>query len=68
MRGLKSRVADRQTIVRAVVALGAGGVGEEQAYAQLRALAMSWQTTIEEAARRVLELEQGGRDERANRL
>ena len=68
VRGLKSRVADRQTIVRAVVALGSGGVGEERAYAQLRALAMSWQTTIEEAARRVLELEQGGRDERATRL
>ncbi|HEX2019451.1 MAG TPA: ANTAR domain-containing protein, partial [Aurantimonas sp.] len=68
VRGLKARVAERQTIVRAVVALGAGGAGEERAYAQLRALAMSWQTTIEDAARRVLALEEGGRDERATRL
>ncbi|MBC6716275.1 MULTISPECIES: ANTAR domain-containing response regulator [Aurantimonas] len=68
VRGLKGRVAERQTIVRAAVALSAGGVGEERAYAQLRALAMSWQTTMEEAARRVLALEEGGRDERRTRL
>ena len=65
---LKARLAERQTIVRAAVALSAGGVGEERAYAQLRALAMSWQTTMEEAARRVLAREEGGRDERRTRL
>lgn len=56
VRDLKARVAERQTIVKAVVALAAGGVGEDRAYAQLRALAMGWQSSIEEAARRVLSL------------
>lgn len=53
---LRERVAERQTIVRAVVALSGTGIGEEQAYAQLRTLAMSWQVTLEEAARRVADL------------
>ncbi|KAB0676829.1 ANTAR domain-containing response regulator [Aureimonas leprariae] len=53
---LKARVAERQTIVRAVVALSAAATDEAQAYAQLRTLAMSWQVTVEEAARRVVEL------------
>ncbi|HDZ74310.1 MAG TPA: transcriptional antiterminator [Aurantimonas coralicida] len=72
VRGLKARVAERQTIVRAVVALAADGVGEDRAYAQLRVLAMNWQTTIEEAARKFLLLgqdrEPGERDERSTRL
>ena len=42
--------------VRAVVALSGTGIGEEQAYAQLRTLAMSWQVTLEEAARRIADL------------
>nr|WP_210382246.1 ANTAR domain-containing protein [Jiella sonneratiae] len=68
VRALKARVAERQTVVRAVVALAGSGVGEERAYQQLRALAMSWQLTVEEAARKVLELEEkGGRDERPAR-
>jgi two-component system, response regulator / RNA-binding antiterminator len=53
---LRERAAERQTIVRAVVALSGAGIGEDQAYAQLRALAMSWQVTLEEASRRVLDL------------
>ncbi|WP_152046826.1 ANTAR domain-containing response regulator [Aureimonas psammosilenae] len=53
---LKERVAERQTVVRAVVALSSAGTDEAQAYAQLRALAMSWQVTMEEAARRVVDL------------
>ncbi|SHJ53054.1 Two-component response regulator, AmiR/NasT family, consists of REC and RNA-binding antiterminator (ANTAR) domains [Aureimonas altamirensis DSM 21988] len=53
---LRERVSERQVIVRAVVALAAAGIGEEQAYAQLRALAMSWQVTMELAAHRVIEL------------
>lgn len=53
---LRERVAERQTIVRAVVALAGNAIGEEQAYDQLRALAMSWQVTMETAARRVVEL------------
>lgn len=53
---LRERIAERQTVVRAVVALSCAGIGEEQAYAQLRALAMGWQVTLEEAARRVVDL------------
>ncbi|KQT47372.1 transcriptional antiterminator [Aureimonas sp. Leaf454] len=57
---LKDRVAERQTIVRAVVALSSAATGEDQAYGQLRTLATTWQVTMEEAARRVVELK--GRD------
>lgn len=70
--GLKERAGERQTIVRAVVALAEGGVGEERAYAQLRAFAMSWQVTIEAAARRIVDMKagqtMGDADERAHRL
>ncbi len=50
---LKDRVNARQSIVKAVALLAARGISEEQAYAQLRALAMNWQVTMEEAARRI---------------
>ncbi|AMS43354.1 ANTAR domain-containing protein [Aminobacter sp. NyZ550] len=54
---LQQRVAERQTIVRAVSALsGQDGVDDERAYAQLRALAMNWQVSLEDAARRVVAL------------
>ncbi|PSJ65204.1 ANTAR domain-containing response regulator [Kumtagia ephedrae] len=51
---LQARVAERQTIVRAVAALTTQGVDDDRAYAQLRSLAMSWQISMEEAARRVV--------------
>jgi len=51
---LETRVAERQTIVRAVAALSAQGVDESRAYAQLRSLAMSWQVSLEQAARRIV--------------
>jgi response regulator NasT len=50
---LRQRVAERQTIVRAVAALSKGAE-DGQAYAQLRSLAMSWQISLEEAARRIV--------------
>lgn len=54
---LQQRVAERQTIVRAVTALsGQDGVDDERAYAQLRSLAMNWQVSLEDAARRVVAL------------
>ncbi len=59
---LETRVADRQTIVRAVTALCGRGVDEEQAYAQLRSLAMSWQISIEQAARRIVAMTEDGHD------
>ena len=51
---LQSRVAERQTIVRAVAALSGQGIDDDRAYAQLRSLAMSWHISMEEAARRVV--------------
>ena len=65
---LRRRIGERQTIVRAVVALTAGAGDEDRAYAQLRALASSWQLTIEAAAGKVLELEKGAHDDRTAHL
>ncbi len=66
---LEARVAERQTIVRAVAALCAEGADEERAYAQLRKLAMSWRISMEEAARRIVAMAgpEGGRDDRSGR-
>jgi len=60
---LRERVAERQTIVRAVAALAAEGVDDERAYAQLRALAMTWQISIEEAARRIVAMTRQGKED-----
>lgn len=62
---LQARVAELQTIVRAVAALTSQGIDDERAYAQLRSLAMSWQVTLEEAARRVVAMteQEGGVDQ-----
>lgn len=61
---LRQRVAERQTIVRAVTALSKGS-DDERAYAQLRSLAMSWQISVEDAARRIVAMteEEGGDDQ-----
>nr|WP_263484869.1 MULTISPECIES: ANTAR domain-containing protein [unclassified Mesorhizobium] len=66
---LRQRVAERQTIVRAVTAL-AKGADDGRAYAQLRSLAMSWQISVEDAARRIVAMtseeatgEEGGDDQ-----
>ena len=65
---LEGRVAERQTIVRAVAALTTRGFDDERAYAQLRSLAMSWQISLEEAARRVVAMaNEGGSDDQSNR-
>lgn len=63
---LQVRVAERQTIVRAVAAL-ARGAEHERGYAQLRSLAMSWQISLEEAARRVVAMAEEGSDDRSRR-
>jgi AmiR/NasT family two-component response regulator len=51
---LKRRLADRQTVVRAVTLLAARGKSEDEAYAQLRQIAMAWRETIEMAAHRIV--------------
>ena len=65
---LQSRLAERQTIVRAVVALCAEGVDDARAYAQLRSLAMTWRISMEEAARRVVAMTGGGEGDDCSRL
>jgi len=65
---LEARVAERQTIVRAVTALSAQGFSDERAYAQLRSLAMGWQVNLEDAARRVVAMTQEeGSDDQSHR-
>ena len=59
---LETRLAERQTIVRAVAALAAQGVDDSRAYAQLRSLAMSWQVSVEQAARRIVAMSEEGDD------
>lgn len=51
---LKRRLDERQTVVRAVTILAARGKTEEQAYAQLREMAMAWRINFEEAAQRIV--------------
>ena len=66
IEALHARVAERQTVVRAVAFLSGQGLSDNSAYARLRALAMNWQVSIEEAARRVVARREGG-DERSGR-
>jgi AmiR/NasT family two-component response regulator len=64
---LRQRVAERQTIVRAVTALSKG-TDDGRAYAQLRSLAMSWQISVEDAARRIVAMtEEEGSDDQSHR-
>lgn len=67
IHALGERVAARQTIVRAVAILEERGLDDEQAYAQLRALAMNWQMSMEDAARRVVAwARDGGRNDQSD--
>ncbi|WP_062212041.1 ANTAR domain-containing response regulator [Aureimonas sp. AU12] len=56
---LERQVAERRTIVAATLILMEGGKSEGDAFAALRLLAMSWQITVEAAARRVCDLKNG---------
>lgn len=51
---LKRRLDGRQTVVRAVTLLAARGKTDEQAYAQLRQMAMAWRISFEDAAARIV--------------
>lgn len=51
---LQRRLGQRQTVVRAVALLAARGKSEEEAYAQLRGLAMAWRISFEAAAERIV--------------
>lgn len=52
--GLRRRLGERQTVIRAVTLLAARGETEAQAYDRLRQMAMAWRITLEEAAARVV--------------
>lgn len=52
--GLRRRLGERQTVVRAVTLLSARGLSDAAAYDRLRQMAMSWRITVEEAAARVV--------------
>ena len=66
---LRLRLADRQTVVRAVILLAVHGKTEAEAYAELRSRAMVARETIEQAARRVVArlAQEGDRDDRLDR-
>ncbi|QHQ33842.1 ANTAR domain-containing response regulator [Algicella marina] len=51
---LRHRLGQRQTVVRAVAMLAARGKTEDEAYAQLRSMAMAWRVSFEEAADRIV--------------
>lgn len=51
--GLRRRLGERQTVIRAVTLLAVHGT-EAAAYDRLRQMAMAWRVTLEEAAARVV--------------
>ena len=51
---LRTRLGQRQTVVRAVALLAARGKSEDAAYDQLRAMAMAWRISFEDAAARIV--------------
>jgi AmiR/NasT family two-component response regulator len=64
---LRGQVAERRTVVQAVLRLTERGQTEAEAFALLRRLAMDGQTTLEAAAARLLGDSDGGAHERSGR-
>ncbi len=54
IESLRRRLGQRQTVVQAVTILAARGKTEDQAYEQLRGMAMAWRVSFEEAADRIV--------------
>ncbi len=52
--GLRRRLGERQTVIRAVTLLAARGETEAAGYDRLRQMAMAWRITLEEAAARIV--------------
>ena len=65
---LRRRLGQRQTVVQAVALLAARGKTEDEAYEQLRGMAMAWRVSFEDAADRIVasvaspQSVQGGKD------
>lgn len=51
---LRRRLSQRQTVVQAVTLLAARGKTEDEAYEQLRGMAMAWRVSFEDAAARIV--------------
>lgn len=51
---LRQRLDQRQTVVRAVTMLMGNGRSEDEAYGQLRQMAMAWRISFEAAAQRIV--------------
>ncbi|SNT21430.1 ANTAR domain-containing response regulator [Tropicimonas sediminicola] len=51
---LRRRLGQRQTVVQAVAILAERGKSEDEAYEQLRGMAMAWRVSFEEAASRIV--------------
>jgi len=51
---LRRRLGQRLTVVQAVTVLAARGKTEDEAYEQLRGMAMAWRVSFEEAAARIV--------------
>ncbi|QEW18377.1 Aliphatic amidase regulator [Marinibacterium anthonyi] len=62
IESLRRRLNQRQTVVRAVAMLAARGKSEDEAYAQLRGMAMAWRISFEAAAERIVAAKEEGRD------
>jgi AmiR/NasT family two-component response regulator len=65
---LRERISQRETIVRAISAIAGQGGDQEAGFTTLRNLAMDWQMTMEDAAKRVLVLAEKGTEWLNNRL
>lgn len=59
VEALRQRLDQRQTVVRAVAMLMGLGKSEDDAYAQLRGMAMAWRITFEAAAARLVAAPRG---------
>ncbi|MBP0480892.1 ANTAR domain-containing response regulator [Sagittula salina] len=60
---LRRRLGQRQTVVQAVALLAARGKTENEAYEQLRGLAMAWRVSFEAAADRIVASVRGDRED-----
>ncbi|WP_343502173.1 ANTAR domain-containing response regulator [Alloyangia pacifica] len=54
IQNLRQRLGQRQTVVQAVAVLATRGKTENEAYEQLRGMAMAWRVSFEEAAARIV--------------
>ena len=70
INALRSRLAERRRVVRAVMKLAARGKSEPEAYAQRRNMAMDWRLSFAAAAQRIVGGDatlNGGTDDRRDR-